>query len=182
MQKTPPKKNIPDNVLKSFNKTKFITDSRKDTCYKIFLNVPKAWNKNQRTIELINLIKEDKDRNEIRKSKMLQVVKLKETTPSNIEVASQNNIADSDECLNKQLILKALNNPQWDFWTINALSRETKLDVDQINQIINKNKNLIRQSLVPSKEGLKLYTLRSNSPKFKEYKALLRVLISGSFY
>jgi hypothetical protein len=82
----------------------------------------------------------------------------------------------------RQKIFATLNNPAWDFWTVEAIAKETSLHVDEVKEIIASNSKIIRNSLVPDKKGRELYTLRSRSIKWKEYLALLRVLLAKSFF
>ena len=81
----------------------------------------------------------------------------------------------------RQKVFATLNDPAWDFWTLEAITKETSLPVNEVEEIIASNPKIIRNSLVPDKKGRELYTLRSRSIKWKEYLALLRVLLAKSF-
>jgi hypothetical protein len=82
----------------------------------------------------------------------------------------------------RQKIFATLNNPEWDFWTIEAIAKDTSLSIDEVKEIINSNPKIIRDSLVTDKKGRELYTLRSRPIRWKEYLALLRVLLAKSFF
>lgn len=71
-------------------------------------------------------------------------------------------------------VFSALDNPRWDFRTIEALKREIGLPSSKIEKIIHKYKDLIRQSPVPDKKGRRLYTLTERGQRFGEIFNIIR--------
>ena len=75
-------------------------------------------------------------------------------------------------------VLQALAEEQWDFRTIDGVSKETGLDPEQIKRILQSYPELVRRSLVRDKRGRSLYTLRGREMKSQEKKAFLRLLFT----
>ena len=133
MPKILSKENIYNNVLDSLKNSNAITNAKRKSPYKLFLDTPKVWNKSNK-IELLYPIEENNKRKEIAKLKTLQIIELSDVKSHKIKPNDSKGVIFSQEFSDKQLILKALNSPQWDFWTVDALARETKIDVEQVIQ------------------------------------------------
>jgi hypothetical protein len=77
-------------------------------------------------------------------------------------------------------VFAALADPQWDFRTIDGLSKATGLSEKEIAQILEKYPRLVRIAAVPDLNNQTLYTLRSRHRTFREFLATARAFISGS--
>lgn len=75
-------------------------------------------------------------------------------------------------------ILEALSSPKWDFRTMDALVKETGLSQSEIDLIIAKYINLIRESPVRDKKGRRLFTLRSKKVSMNEIINIVRGAVS----
>lgn len=61
----------------------------------------------------------------------------------------------------KELVLKAMKNNKWDYRTAHGIAVETKLPETVVTEVLNNSKNEVRSSLIQTKSGKNLYTLRS---------------------
>ncbi len=75
-------------------------------------------------------------------------------------------------------IFEALEDPRWDWRTLNALSRASGLDDEGTRRVLRKYPVLVRQSEVPGPNGEELYTLQSRY--FDRKSFLEKVLTSVS--
>ena len=82
---------------------------------------------------------------------------------------------------NERKVFEALENPRWDFRTIEGLSRSTRLSLEEIRKIVNKHLDVIQLMRFPDQKGRRLYALRGKSKKRLELLNALRVFISKSF-
>ena len=76
-------------------------------------------------------------------------------------------------------VFVALSNPQWDFRTIQGISKETVLSESKISNIMEKYPDLIRQSLASNRHKQDLFTLRENPIKLRERLAEIRMFLAG---
>ncbi|KAI9134349.1 hypothetical protein [Acaryochloris sp. CCMEE 5410] len=83
--------------------------------------------------------------------------------------------------LSTSKVINALNNPEWDFRTIQGLSKELNLEASEVQKILENNLHLVREALVPDSKGRILYTARNRPKKLKEYCAFAWVLITRTF-
>ena len=60
----------------------------------------------------------------------------------------------------EKLIFKALEDKQWDWRTLRALTKASGLSKNAVLEVINKYPTLIRKSTTPSQSGESLYTLQ----------------------
>lgn len=67
-------------------------------------------------------------------------------------------------------IFEALEDPQWEWRTLGALSRASGLGEQEVRSILAKYPVLVRKSLLPSEKGEDLYTLQQ---AYFERKSLL---------
>ena len=74
-------------------------------------------------------------------------------------------------------VFEALDDPEWDFRTIDGLTRATGLSQDRIEQILREYRPLVRQAAVLNR-GRELYTLASRRPKFRELLSTARAFIA----
>jgi len=77
-------------------------------------------------------------------------------------------------------IFEALENPKWDFRTIDGLSRSTELSHEDITIVLGKYQDFIQIVRIPDRKGRKLYKLKGKSTKKLEVLNALRVFISKS--
>ncbi len=71
-------------------------------------------------------------------------------------------------------VFSALADPNWDFRTVEGLSKSTGLSYSEIENIIAKYKDLVRQSPVPDKKGRNIYTLSEKGPNVGEWLNFIR--------
>lgn len=76
-------------------------------------------------------------------------------------------------------VLTAVSDPNWDFRTIQGISRETSISEPMVKRILEKYiGKYVRISLVPSSQGTALYTTISRRVTSREKLALVRTFIS----
>jgi len=75
-------------------------------------------------------------------------------------------------------VLRALNNPQYDWRTVDGIAKEAGLEVAEVMSILRQlaAQNLVVKSALPSKEGLELYTSRA---KFHERASIADKLLGS---
>ena len=74
-----------------------------------------------------------------------------------VELNWRNAITDERETK----IFEALEDPNWDWRTVRALSKASDLEPEKVLTIITKYPHLIRKSAAPSEKGEDLFTLQS---------------------
>ena len=79
----------------------------------------------------------------------------------------------------EQKVLEALQDPSWDFRTVDGIAKETGLDKSEVRQVLEKHPN-VRKSVVPDRRGRELYTLKSRGVKGQEVLAMARAFIAKS--
>lgn len=72
----------------------------------------------------------------------------------------------------------ALEDPNWDFRSIDGIAKETKLDPIEVEAAISRNMSKVRRAR--SREGENLYTLDSRPMRAREVMALMQRLASKS--
>jgi len=77
-------------------------------------------------------------------------------------------------------VFEALSDPEWDFRTVDGVSRATGLQEGEVTAVLEKYPDLIRKSPVPDAKGRELYTLRSRGIAAQELLAQARMIISKS--
>jgi hypothetical protein len=77
-------------------------------------------------------------------------------------------------------IFELLDDPKWDFRTMNALKKNTKMAEKKIERIISKYPGLIRESPVRDKERRRLYTLTTKKRSLGEMLNIIRTSITKS--
>ncbi len=73
----------------------------------------------------------------------------------------------------------ALQNPNWDFRTVEGLARETELGARRVERLIDQHRSEVRQTL--SRDRRIIYTLRSRPKKLRETLADIQMFVSKSF-
>ena len=73
-------------------------------------------------------------------------------------------------------IFEALENPQWEWRTIAALSKASGLDQESTRRVLQKYPALVRQSALPGPNGEELYTLQRRH--FERQSLLEKVWVS----
>jgi hypothetical protein len=76
---------------------------------------------------------------------------------------------------------KALENPSWDFRTIDGLAEDTGLRPEEIRWLINRHSDRVRVSNVPDTQGRVLYILASKPISARELLATVRAFAAKSF-
>jgi hypothetical protein len=61
---------------------------------------------------------------------------------------------------NEEKVLRALENPQFDWRTIEGISKETGLAVEAIRMALENLKDIVIRSSIPASDGRSLYTTR----------------------
>ena len=77
-------------------------------------------------------------------------------------------------------IFEALSDPKWDFRTMDALMKKTGLSQSEIELIILRYENLIRESPVRDPKGRRLFTLKSKKLSMNEILNIARGVVSKS--
>ena len=77
-------------------------------------------------------------------------------------------------------VLAALADPRWDFRSIPAIARATGLSEPQVEEVLERNPDLIRRSLISGAHGRPLYTLRSRKKSWRERLDNLRAFLTKS--
>lgn len=78
------------------------------------------------------------------------------------------------------LVLQALNDPKWDFRTVDGICRSTGLAREVVVDVVSSNPASVRPSLVPSPDGRTLYTSADKSVTIRERLALARLMLTKS--
>lgn len=65
---------------------------------------------------------------------------------------------------NEHKVFEALSDPEWDFRTVDGISKATNLTAAEVKAILGKYPNLVRKSLVRDNDGRELFTLASRRP------------------
>ena len=77
-------------------------------------------------------------------------------------------------------IRQALSDPEWDFRTIDGLSKATGVAQDRVVSLLASHPDEVRQSNLPDKQGHPLYTLANRPMKFQEFLANTVAFITKS--
>ncbi len=78
-------------------------------------------------------------------------------------------------------VIAALSNPEWDYRTISGIAKEAALDEATVRRIVDSRKDLVRESIVPSKTGDRLFTLTKNVNHLRDYWAAFRMINDEKF-
>ncbi|MBC2693915.1 MAG: hypothetical protein HF982_01255 [Desulfobacteraceae bacterium] len=68
----------------------------------------------------------------------------------------------------KQRCLRPLDDPNWDYRTIEGIIKETGLGESFVTKVIESHPDLVRKSIVPSKGRKQLYALKSDFGVLKD--------------
>jgi hypothetical protein len=79
-------------------------------------------------------------------------------------------------------VFEALSDPQWDFRTIDGISKATDLTPAEVKAILDKYPDLVRRSLVRDNEGRDLFTLASRTPRAQEILSQFTTFITKSVH
>ena len=77
-------------------------------------------------------------------------------------------------------VLKALEDPMWDFRTVESIARETSLDPSHVRTLLDMHKSELRNPVFPDREGRKLFTARSRLPGWREIVHTIQRCVSKS--
>ena len=75
-------------------------------------------------------------------------------------------------------IFESLADANWDFRTLNGISRATGLPSDEVLRILTRYADLVRTSRVPDKKGRTLYTLRERPQTIGETFGALKSYVT----
>ncbi len=78
-------------------------------------------------------------------------------------------------------VFESLSNPKWDYRTISGIVKETGLDENLVSHILKSRKDLIRESIIPSASGERLFTLSKNVNHLRDYWAAFRMINEEKF-
>lgn len=67
-----------------------------------------------------------------------------------------------------QFVIRALNDPKWDYRTAEAIARETKKPLEDVKTVLASD-DRVRKSVMKSKSGRDLYTLKVRKSKIGDY-------------
>jgi len=81
--------------------------------------------------------------------------------------------------MDEYLVLRALQNPKWDFRSIEGLCKETRLNESQMRGILYSHRDNI--AYVPGRDGRELFTLkeRVNNPTSKNFWVAAGLVLAG---
>lgn len=77
-----------------------------------------------------------------------------------------------------ELVAAALNDPRWDFRTIDGIAAETRLPPEVVQRVIADNPAFARKSVATDEEGRELYTARRRSVSLRERLEQLRWVLA----
>ncbi len=72
----------------------------------------------------------------------------------------------------------ALDDPQWEFRTVDGIAREVGLQPQQIAELLKMHPEIARKSAMTSPDGRELYTERSRRPSARERIERIRWLLA----
>lgn len=81
----------------------------------------------------------------------------------------------------EELVRAAMRNKRWDYRTAQGISVETKLPVTVVNKTLTNLKNEVRVSLIKTKSGKDLYTLKSRRSALGDFWYSIRKLSRDKF-
>ena len=76
-------------------------------------------------------------------------------------------------------VRRALENPEWDFRTVEGISNETGLPVSTIEEVLKENPGLFRKSHATDRAGRALFTTASRPIRWRERLAVWQHALSG---
>ena len=85
-------------------------------------------------------------------------------------------IKDSDEVK----VFESLADSNWDFRSLNGISRTTGLQIDDVVTILTRHHDLVRTSSIPDRKGRTLYTLRERPQTFGEKFGAVKSYVTKS--
>jgi hypothetical protein len=77
-------------------------------------------------------------------------------------------------------VFEALSDPEWDFRTVDGISKATDLTAAEVKAVLGKYPNLVRKSLVRDNDGRELFTLASRPPGPQEIVSQFTSFITKS--
>jgi hypothetical protein len=77
-------------------------------------------------------------------------------------------------------IFEALEDPEWEWRTLGALSRISGSSLDEVRGILAKYPQFVRKSITPSKKGEELYTLQQRYFEAKNPVEKIWTILSSS--
>ena len=81
---------------------------------------------------------------------------------------------------NERKVFAALADPQWDFRTVEGLSKATGLSASEIHSTLEKYPDLVRKSLVRDEHGRDLFTLATRPAGPQELVSQFRSFVTKS--
>lgn len=77
-------------------------------------------------------------------------------------------------------VIQQLEDPQWDFRTIEGIARATGLAEDNVEAALEQRPDVVREALVRDAQGRRLFTLREKPVSRRERLAFLRSVAAKS--
>ena len=77
-------------------------------------------------------------------------------------------------------IFEALEDPRWEWRTVQALSQASRLAADEVRRVLSRYPLLVRKSVLPSPSGDDLYTLQARHFERKSFLQKSWDFLSGS--
>ena len=93
------------------------------------------------------------------------------TTPS---------INASDRTTGWERVRMALEDPRWDFRTVESIGQETGLEVASVRNLLDQHKSDVRGPMLPDRDGRELFTSRSRPRGWREIVHTLQRCVSKS--
>lgn len=81
----------------------------------------------------------------------------------------------------EQVVLRALQRPQWDYRTVAGIAAETGVSEESVRAVLENRPDEVRRVAVPDVQGRVLYTHRSRRPDLTERLAVLRGYLTKTF-
>ena len=77
-------------------------------------------------------------------------------------------------------VLNALENPKWDFRTVDSIAQESRLDPSDVKALLIEHESELRRPVFPDREGRKLFTSRNRRPGWREIVHTIQRCVSKS--
>ena len=76
-------------------------------------------------------------------------------------------------------VRKALEDPRWDFRTVDGIARDAALDPERVKRLLDRHRSEFRQTI--SRDRKMIYTLKSRPIKMREVIADLQMFAGSTF-
>lgn len=96
---------------------------------------------------------------------------------SNVTMPS---VKASDPTIGWELVRKALEDPRWDFRTVESIARETGLDIASVRSLLDQHESDVRGPMLPDRDGRELFTSRHRARGWREIVHTIQRCVSKS--